>query len=104
MINKVILNLKDKGEKSKNNTESDYTFQPSINKNSLRIAVKCRPQGEDIADLLYQKKVDTETKLFQMRKQKEDDELIDCTFHPQIWSNSSYLQAYKSMKHLEEIN
>jgi len=49
----LVLNIKDKWEPSKNLGEKEWTFQPNLNKNSLRIAAKCRDQNEGIVDNLY---------------------------------------------------
>jgi len=51
----LILSLKDQWDHKKIMDNGEYTFQPILNKNSLRIAAKWRPQGEDVADLLIKK-------------------------------------------------
>ena len=102
--NKSSLYFKEKEKKSKFDLDSECKFHPNINKNSQRIASKWRPQGEDVVELLYKSKSDKEAKLNQMRKQKEDDELNDWTFHPQIISNSSFQPAYKRMNYFDTIN
>ena len=71
----IILQLRDHFDRDKSADNGEYTFQPKLNKNSIRIAAKLRPQGEDIADLLLKKKMETDTRINQMRQQKQIKEL-----------------------------
>ena len=59
-------------------------MQPQLNPNSLRIAAKKRPLNEDVGDLLCKKKQEYELKISEKLQEKENMELVGCTFHPQI--------------------
>lgn len=98
----ILLNLKDKEARFKHSNESEYTFQPNINKNSLRIAAKVRPHGEDVAEMLYKRKEETEHRLNQMREQMKEEELVGCTFQPITMNTSPYQAAFKRMNNWEE--
>ena len=52
-----------------------------MNANSLRIAAKNRP-NEDVAELLLKKKQEYEMKISEKMHEKENMELVGCTFHP----------------------
>lgn len=98
----LILNLKDKWGRIKNINEKDWTFQPKLNKNSLKIAAKWRDQREDVVNKLYKKKFESEARLDEMRRQKEEEELIGCTFQPKISTNSPFRSDYERMNIWEE--
>lgn len=83
----LVLSIKDQWQKPKETGDDNWTFQPKLNKNSMRIAAKWRPKGENVADLLMKKKIEADEKVDQMRKAKEEDELEGWTFQPQIHPN-----------------
>lgn len=68
-----ILSLQ---ERRNHNHGEEYTFQPNLNKNSLRIAAKVRPQGENVINTLYKRKEETEHKINQLRQAKIEEELV----------------------------
>lgn len=50
----------------------------------------------NLADRLLKKKLDTENKIKQQRDEKERNELVGCTFHPNIQNNSALSVHYYS--------
>eukprot|EP00201_Polytomella_parva_P004719 CAMPEP_0175073044 /NCGR_PEP_ID=MMETSP0052_2-20121109/20299_1 /TAXON_ID=51329 ORGANISM="Polytomella parva, Strain SAG 63-3" /NCGR_SAMPLE_ID=MMETSP0052_2 /ASSEMBLY_ACC=CAM_ASM_000194 /LENGTH=814 /DNA_ID=CAMNT_0016340721 /DNA_START=84 /DNA_END=2525 /DNA_ORIENTATION=- len=66
----------------------DPSFKPSINKKSKELAARLRPDDESLYDLLYKVAEVTREKLEVVRREKEDEELRQCTFHPQLNANS----------------
>ena len=59
----TLISFKHKWEENKKRNTDEYQFRPNLNNNSLRIAEKCRPSGENVADLLVRKKQEYETKV-----------------------------------------
>lgn len=98
----LILSMKDKWSRVKENNDEQYTFHPNINKNSSKIASKNRHQGEDVANILQQRKNEYEAKLREMRMEKYNAELDGCTFHPQTVNSSPYQAAYRRMNIWED--
>mmetsp|Transcript_15989 Transcript_15989/g.15397 ORF Transcript_15989/g.15397 Transcript_15989/m.15397 type:complete len:85 (-) Transcript_15989:346-600(-) len=58
-------------------------FKPNINDNSKRIMAKKRPQGT-VADILIQRKQEFDSRIRELQQEKENQELVGCTFHPKI--------------------
>eukprot|EP00347_Sterkiella_histriomuscorum_P010260 403376977 len=79
--NIIIQNKQKWSEKSK--MQEELHFKPMLNPNSLRIAAKKRPQ-EDVADILHRKQFEYNQKVHERMQEKENMELVGCTFHPQI--------------------
>ncbi|CDW91726.1 UNKNOWN [Stylonychia lemnae] len=78
----IILQTKQKwSEKSK--IQQDLQFKPQLNPNSLKIAASKRPK-EDVADILLRKKQEYNQKVYEKLQEKENMELVGCTFHPKI--------------------
>lgn len=80
-----IKNLKE-STKSKNNSLdelSPLTFQPKISQNSKKID-KCKGSFKERLRIIEQKEKAKNTKLENIRKQKEFDEIRKCTFSPTI--------------------
>jgi hypothetical protein len=98
----IILSLKDKWGRVKSTNEKDWTFQPKLNKNSLKIAAKWRDEREDVVNKLYKKKFESEARLDEMRRQKEEEELIGCTFQPKLSTNSPFRSDYERINIWEE--
>jgi hypothetical protein len=98
----TILSMKDKWSAHKQMHDEACTFHPNINKNSQRIASKIRPQNEPLPEALLKRKLETEARIEEMRRQKEESELQGCTFQPQIVTNSPYQAAYRRMDVWEE--
>lgn len=71
----LILLMKDKWSTRKNTSDDQYTFQPQLNHNSLKIAAKTREGDSDIADLLMYKRLEAEAKIDAKRRMKNDEEL-----------------------------
>jgi gamma-glutamylcysteine synthetase len=49
----------------------------------MRIAAKKRP-NEDVAEILLKKKQEYDMKVIEKMHEKENLELVGCTFHPNI--------------------
>ncbi|CAI2384299.1 unnamed protein product [Moneuplotes crassus] len=98
----MILLMKDKWSIQKDNSDAKYTFHPQLNTNSLKIAAKTRASGNDIADVLMSKRLEAEAKIDEQRRIKNDEELIGCTFQPQISKNVQYQEAYRMMNVWDE--
>lgn len=80
----MIMATNEKWEKLKIQNTEHYSFQPNLNKNSMRLASKTRPKNEDVSEILYQKEREKEEKLRFQREQKKEEELNGCTFQPLI--------------------
>lgn len=93
----LILNMKDKWTIQKDNSDHKYTFQPKLNQKSMKMVSRTRSGRDDVADLLMSKRLEAEAKIDEKRRMQNDQELVGCTFQPQIVKNSPYQQAYKIM-------
>jgi hypothetical protein len=98
----MILSMRDKWSRVKENYDEHYSFHPNINKNSLKIASKSRHQGENVADVLHQRKYEYDLKMKGMRRDKYNSELAECTFQPQMVSNNRYQGSFNQMNIWEE--
>lgn len=63
--------------------EEERSFKPQLNQNSLKIAAKNRPNA-DVADILMHKKQEYQMKVNEKRMEKENSELVGCTFYPKV--------------------
>jgi len=81
----VLVNQRQKWDSSKQQSviSQQQMFKPSINPNSLRIASKKRQPG-DVADQLIAKHTEYQLKIAERQQEKENSELVGCTFHPKI--------------------
>ncbi|CAI2384022.1 unnamed protein product [Moneuplotes crassus] len=95
--NKILM-MKDKWSSKKENNDDQCTFHPKLNHNSVKIANRTRPDARNLADMLMGKKLEADAKIDHSRRMKSDEELIGCTFHPQIATSNQYREAYLSMK------
>lgn len=68
---------------------------PLIDANSAKIAAQKRPANESIAEVLYRKKQEYDQRALERRQEKENQELLGCTFHPNIMqSPPSSIKVY----------
>lgn len=79
-----LLGTNHKWEQEKSQYKIDPSFEPQINKKSIKLAMKNRPAGEKLEDVLLRKKEETDMKLNHIRQIKRREELKGCTFHPKV--------------------
>lgn len=64
----MLLQTNTKWDEVRDKLVDKPSFHPELNKNSLRIAAKSRPQDEDIADILVRKKLESQYKIHEMQQ------------------------------------
>lgn len=66
-----------------NNSDKNF-HRPKLDPNSVKIAAQSRGQNDDITEILYRKKKEYDQRNLQKQQEKENMELVGCTFHPNI--------------------
>lgn len=80
----ILLAIKQKWQHQREKSLESHSFRPELNKQSVKIASTRKLEGETIEENLVRRKEELDLKLAKIRESKKDDELIGCTFHPQI--------------------
>ncbi|XRB13879.1 EF-hand domain-containing protein [Pseudoscourfieldia marina] len=65
------------------------SFAPKISEHSRKLAAGRRPEGMPIEDLMLMEEEQAAQRREELRRQREQDALLDCTFQPQLFSTSN---------------
>ncbi|TNV74359.1 hypothetical protein FGO68_gene10317 [Halteria grandinella] len=83
---RVLFDAKEvnSAQKDKKKSYNGHQFKPKLDSNSIKIAAQKRSHHEDIAQILYRKKKEYDQRVQEKVQEKENQELLGCTFHPNI--------------------
>lgn len=100
-----LLAINDKWEYEKENYKVVPSFEPKINKKSEKLAKKLRNPGEKLEDALVRKQKETDERLLKIRRMKYNNELVGCTFHPNIQNSlSDFRPVYHNMAGMDHVS
>lgn len=70
--------------KTQQHSNPQLFSRPQLDAKSVKIATANRPRNEDVAAILYRKKREYDQRINERKQEKENMELLGCTFHPNI--------------------